>query len=78
MASLTLDLVRQLVDRLSAGEQAALLVYLALKLADGVAVAEAAPLQRPATWDEFFAQGDSLQDDPSDLSMTAAVIGMRR
>lgn len=78
MASMTLDLVQQLVDRLSASEQAQLLAYLAPKLASAVAISEAAELQRPATWDEFFMQGDSLQDDPSDLSLTAAVISMRR
>lgn len=78
MASMTLDLVQQLVDRLSASEQAQLLAYLAPKLASAVAVAEAVQPQTPATWDEFFVQGDSLEDDPSDLSMTAAVTAMRR
>lgn len=78
MGSMTLDLVQQLIDRLSASEQAQVLAYIAPKLASAVASAETAQPPGAATWDEFFAEGDSLQDDPSDLSMTEAVIAMRR
>ena len=78
MASMTYDLVRQLVERLSAAEQAQLLAYLAPKLLKSVAVPEAAQPPQLTTWEHFFALGDKLQDDPAGESMTQAVISMRR
>lgn len=77
MASMTYDLVQQLVERLSAAEQAQLLAYLAPKLAKSVIVPAGAPPQS-TTWEDFFALGDELQEDPSGESMTQAVIAMRR
>ena len=77
MSSMTLSLVQQLVDRLSVGEQAQLLAYLAPKVAGIVTSAEAAPSES-TTWDEFFAQGEALLADSSDQSMTEAVTTMRR
>lgn len=80
MASMTFDLIQQLVDRLTAAEQAQLLAYLAPKLAGAIGAQARATEVKAATWDEFFAAGDALQDDPSAAgqSMTEAVISMRR
>jgi hypothetical protein len=80
MASMTFDLVQQLVDRSTTAEQAQLLAYLAPKLAGAVGLEASAPEVKAATWDEFFFAGDALQDDPSDAgeSMTETVLSMRR
>lgn len=77
MATMTFDLVQQLVDRLSAAEQAQLLAYLAPKLADAVTAQTAAQPQKSTTWEDFFAEGENLEDDFGQ-SMTQAVISMRR
>ena len=80
MASMTLDLIQQLVDRLSAAEQAQLLAYLAPKLAGAMSEQAREIEVKAATWAEFFSAGDALQDDSTaaGLSMTEAVISMRR
>jgi hypothetical protein len=80
MASMTFDLVLQLVDRLTAAEQAQLLAYLAPKLAGAISEQVSATEDKAATWAEFFSAGDALQNDPAatDQSMTEAVISMRR
>jgi hypothetical protein len=76
---MTFDLVRQLVDRLSATEQAQLLAHLAPKLANAVAAQDPPLPPKVTTWDDFFAAGESLQeDDSADGSMTQAVVSMRR
>jgi hypothetical protein len=81
MASIAFDIVRRLVDRLTPTEQAFLLAYLASKLAGATGVQASAKAESgAATWDEFFAAGDALQEGPLDgnQSMTEAVISMRR
>lgn len=80
MASMTFELVQQLVDRLTAVEQAQLVAYLAPKLAGAMSEKAGATEVQAATWAEFFSAGDALQDDPSAAgqSMTEAVISMRR
>jgi hypothetical protein len=84
MASMTFNLVQQLVDRLSPAEQMQLLAYIAPKLAGALAEesgsgAADASGARPATWEEFFAAGDALSEGSrSGESMTAAVLAMRR
>lgn len=80
MASMTFDLVQQLVDRLTATEQAQLLAYLAPKLAGALVKNEAPVSSQPTTWEEFFAAGDALQNDrqASGQSMTEAILSMRR
>jgi hypothetical protein len=72
MASMTFDLVQQLVDRLTAAEQAQLLAYLAPKLAGAISEQERATEVKAATWADFFSAGDALQDDPATAGQSPA------
>jgi hypothetical protein len=80
MASMTFDLVQQLLDRLTLAQQAQVVEYLAPKIAHSLVAAESVDSAEITTWDDFFRVGDSLSDAEESTveSMTAAVISMRR
>jgi hypothetical protein len=83
MAENTLDQVERLVDQLTPREQARLLAFLALRMAQvvkrgtpgSVAVTEGAD-----AWAELFRVGDTLaaEDKPEFETLTSAVSAMRR
>jgi hypothetical protein len=84
MAESTLDQVQRLVAQLSLHEQAHLLAFLALRMAQMVTAtshpaASTSPESAPA-WEEFFRLGDALaaSDTPATETLTAAVLAMRR
>jgi hypothetical protein len=84
MAENTLNQVQRLVEQLSPREQAHLLAFLALRMAQ-VVTATAPPVSHtpPAAveaWEEFFRLGDALaaSDTPASETLTAAVLSMRR
>jgi hypothetical protein len=84
MAESTFDQVQRLVEQLSPHEQAHLLAFLALRMAQVVtATAPTASHNPPETaeaWEEFFRLGDALaaSDTPGSETLTAAVLAMRR
>ena len=83
MAENTLNQVQRLVEQLSPREQAHLLAFLALRMAQ-VVTATAPPVSHPPeaaeAWEEFFRLGDALaaSDTPASETLTAAVLAMRR
>jgi hypothetical protein len=84
MAESTLDQVQRLVEQLSPHEQAHLLAFLALRMAQ-VVTATSPPTsittpETAETWEEFFRLGDALaaSDTPAADTLTAAVLAMRR
>ena len=84
MAENTLNQVQRLVEQLSPHEQAHLLAFLALRMAQVVTatspLASSTPLETAAAWEEFFRLGDALaaSDTPAAETLTAAVLAMRR
>jgi hypothetical protein len=84
MAESTLDQVQRLVEQLSPHEQAHLLAFLALRMAQVVTAASPTasptPLETAEAWEEFFRLGDALvaSDTPASETLTAAVLAMRR
>ena len=84
MAESTLDQVQRLVEQLSPHEQAHLLAFLALRMAQVVtATSPPASITSPEpaeAWEEFFRLGDTLaaSDAPAAETLTAAVLAMRR
>jgi hypothetical protein len=84
MAENTLNQVQRLVEQLSPHEQAHLLAFLALRMAQ-VVTATAPPVsytppEAAEAWEEFFRLGDALaaSDTPASETLTAAVLAMRR
>jgi uncharacterized membrane protein len=84
MAESTLNQVQRLVEQLSPHEQAHLLAFLALRMAQVVTVtsppASIASPDPAEAWKEFFRLGDALaaSDTPASETLTAAVLAMRR
>ena len=83
MAESTLHQVQRLVEQLSPHEQAHVLAFLALRMAQRVAsISSPASVNRPETgaWEELFRLGDALaaSDTPAADTLTAAVLAMRR
>ena len=84
MAEGTLHQIQRLVEQLSPSEQAHLLVFLALRLAQVVtstsSPAAITPSEPAAAWEEFFCFGDVfvVSDTPGAETLTAAVLAMRR
>jgi hypothetical protein len=84
MAESTLHQVQRLVEQLSPHEQARVLAFLALRMAQMVAStsypAPVTPPETAETWEEFFRLGDALaaSDTPAADTLTAAVLAMRR
>jgi hypothetical protein len=83
MAENTLNQVQRLVEQLSPREQAHLLAFLALRMAQAVTAAPPAshtPPEAAEAWEEFFCLGDALaaSDTPASETLTAAVLAMRR
>ena len=84
MAENTLNQVQRLVEQLSPHEQAHLLAFLALRMAQVVtATALPASVTSPETaeaWEALFRLGDALaaSDTPASETLTAAVLAMRR
>ena len=84
MAENTLNQVQRLVEQLSPHEQAHLLAFLALRMAQVVTTtSHSASITSPElaeAWKEFFHLGDALaaSDTPASETLTAAVLAMRR
>jgi len=84
MAESTLHQVERLVEELSPHEQAHVLAFLALRMAQRVAsTPDPASVTSPETsgaWEEFFRLGDTLaaSDAPGADTLTATVLAMRR
>ena len=84
MAESTFDQVQRLVEQLSPHEQAHLLAFLALRMAQVVMAtaptASHTPPETAAAWEEFFRLGDALaaSDTLASETLTAAVLAMRR
>jgi hypothetical protein len=75
MAESTLHQVERLVEQLSPHEQAHVLAFLALRMAQRVA-----STPDPVAWEELFRLGDALaaSDAPAADTLTATVLAMRR
>lgn len=84
MAESTRNQVQRLVEQLSPHEQAHLLAFLALRMAQVVtATSHPTSITSPepaAAWNEVFRLGDALaaSDTPAAETLTAAVLAMRR
>ncbi|MCA9981166.1 MAG: hypothetical protein KDD89_10035 [Anaerolineales bacterium] len=83
MTTATLTEVQRLVDQLTPLEQAQLMEYLTPRLVRALVelpLPQANDLQRalPSEWQTLFALGDSLPDAEHELSLTQAVMEMRR
>lgn len=82
MAESTLHQVERLVEQLSPREQAHVLAFLALRMAQRVAPdsASVAPPETSGAWEELFRLGDALaaSDVPGADTLTATVLAMRR
>ena len=84
MAENTLNQIQRLVEQLSPREQAHLLAFLALRMAQVVTAtaptASHTPPETAAAWEEFFRLGDALaaSDTLASETLTAAVLAMRR
>jgi len=84
MAESTLHQVERLVEQLSPYEQAHVLAFLALRMAQRVAStpdpASVTPPETSVVWEELFRLGDALaaSDVPAADTLTATVLAMRR
>ena len=84
MAESTLRQVQRLVEQLSPHEQAHVLAFLALRMAQRVSSASdpasVTPPETAKAWEELFRLGDALaaSDAPEVDTLTAAVLAMRR
>src|SRR5262249_33933077 len=82
MAESTLTQVQCLVDQLSLHEQAHLLAFLALRMAQAVTSLPASSTspEPGEAWQEFFRLGAALaaSDNPTAETLTAALLAMRR
>ena len=84
MVESTLDQVQRLVAQLSPHEQAHLLAFLALRMAQMVTAtshpASSASPETTQAWEEFFRLGDAraASDIPAAETLTVAVLAMRR
>ena len=82
MAESTLNQVQRLVDQLSPHEQAHLLAFLALRMAQAVTSPPASSTspEPVEAWQEFFRLGAALaaSDTPAAETLTATVLAMRR